>query len=585
VVFDNTVQAFIPGELPEAAANDISLMNNHLSCGACAGDFELSKCLEEGAVAGAKVASELKGAVASSGAVQPIASEMDSAEGLATDLEVLWTVPTDHEIGKGSRKHFHDLQNDVTVADIHLAAREGYLSVEHLKRYTTTGMGTDQGKTSNVNALAVMAELRGSSIADVGTTTFRPPYTPVTFGAIAGQYTDDLFLQERTTPMQAWHEANGAVFEDVGDWKRPWYFPRGDESMHAAVQRECLMVRQSVGLLDATTLGKIDIQGEDAAEFLNMIYTNAWLKLGVGKCRYGLMLNEHGMVFDDGVTTCIAPNHYHMTTTTGGAARVMGWLEEWLQTEWPEKKVFCTSVTEQWAVVALNGPNARAVLQKLTDQPLDNDAFPHMSYKEATIAGAPGRIFRISFTGEQSYEINVPARYGLHLWESLIEAGDEFDICAYGTEAMHVLRAEKGFIIVGQDTDGTVTPADLGMNWIVNDKKPDFIGKRSLSRSDTARAGRKQLVGLLTSDPQVVLPEGAHLVSELRDQTPMPTEGHVTSSYYSPNVERSIALGLVNSGLSRIGEQVNAKLMDGRTVPASIVEPCFFDTAGERTNG
>ena len=585
--FKDNLQAFVAKRNVAAgdAVDEVAQMNPHLMSGACDGEFALSACLVDGHRKGLMAAKgETSGKQSTIPTVQ-ISASAAAAEGICDELEALWTVPTTHAIGQGSRKHFHDLQNDVTVADIHLAAREGYQSVEHLKRYTTTGMGTDQGKTSNVVALAVMAELRGSGIADVGTTTFRPPYTPVTFGAIAGQYTNELFLQERTTPMHEWHVANGAVFEDVGDWKRPWFFLRGNEDMHEAVQRECRMVRQSVGLLDASTLGKIDIQGRDAAEFLNMIYTNAWLKLAPGKCRYGLMLNEHGMVFDDGVTSCIAPNHYHMTTTTGGAARVMGWLEEWLQTEWPEKEVYCTSVTEQWAVTAVNGPNARKLLSKLTDVSLEDEQFPHMSYQKAVVAGVPARIFRISFTGELSYEINVPARFGLHVWEALVEAGDEFDVCVYGTEAMHVLRAEKGFIIAGQDTDGTVTPLDLGMDWIVNKTKADFLGKRSLSRSDTAKSGRRQLVGILTDDPEEVLPEGAHLVSEVLSAPPMPTEGHITSSYYSPNAERSIAMALVTSGLSRKGEKVNAQLMDGRTVAATIVDPVFVDVEGERLNG
>jgi len=291
------------------------------------------------------------------------------------------------------------------------------------------------------------------------------------------------------------------------------------------------------------------------------------------------------MVFDDGVSTRLAENHFHMTTTTGGAARVMGWLEEWLQTEWPEKKVYCTSVTEQWAVAALNGPNAPKVLASLTDTPLDSESFPHMSYCEAMVAGVPARIFRISFTGEMSFEINVAARHGKHLWEALIKAGEPYDLCVYGTETMHVLRAEKGFIIAGQDTDGTVTPLDLGMDWVVNRKKPDFLGKRSLLRSDTARQGRRQLVGLLTDDPETVLPEGAHLVSEVLDSPPMKTEGHVTSSYFSPNVGRSIALALVENGLARKGESVKASLMDGSVVTAKITDTVFYDVSGERMHG
>ncbi|MBX2823205.1 MAG: aminomethyltransferase family protein, partial [Gammaproteobacteria bacterium] len=367
-------------------------------------------------------------------------------------------------------------------------------------------------------------------------------------------------------------------------WKRARYYPQGSETMDQAVLRETREVRSHVGMMDASTLGKIDIQGEDAATFLDRIYTNAWLKLGVGKCRYGLMLNEHGMVFDDGVTSRLGENHYHMTTTTGGAARVMNWLEEWLQTEWPELNVFCTSVTEQWAVVAINGPQARALLANVTDIDLSNEAFPHMSCRDAEIAGIQGRIFRISFTGELSYEVNVPARYGMHLWESLHRAGSEFGLCTYGTESMHVLRAEKGFIIVGQDTDGTVTPHDLGMSWIVKDSR-DFLGRRSLDRSDTHRPGRPQLVGVLTDDPELVLPEGAHLVDRVLPKPPMDTVGHVTSSYMSPNVGRSIAMGLVENGRERIGESLQARLIDGQVIPVTLAEPVFFDPEGVRGNG
>ncbi|MEP6147293.1 MAG: sarcosine oxidase subunit alpha, partial [Nisaea sp.] len=394
---------------------------------------------------------------------------------------------------------------DVTAADVQLAAREGYRSVEHLKRYTTTGMGTDQGKTSNVNALAILSDVLASDIPAVGTTTFRPPYTPATIGAYTGRNVGKLFEPIRKTRIDEWARANGAKFEHVGQWMRAWYFPKQGETFRQAIDREVKAVRDGCGILDASTLGKIDIQGPDAAEFLNRIYTNAWLKLGVGRCRYGLMLKEDGMVMDDGVTTCVGENHYHMTTTTGGAANVLSWLEEWHQTEWPDLKVFFSSVTEQWSVVAINGPKSRAVMQKLCeDVDFSAEAFPFMSMKEGTVAGIPARLYRISFTGELSFEINVPARYGLALWEALMEAGKEFDITPYGTETMHVLRAEKGFIIVGQETDGTVNPLDLGMDWIVSKKKPDFVGKRSLERESMSSPERKQLVGLLTEDPQTV---------------------------------------------------------------------------------
>jgi sarcosine oxidase, subunit alpha len=341
------------------------------------------------------------------------------------------------------------------------------------------------------------------------------------------------------------------------------------------------MVRESVGILDATTLGKIDIQGPDAVKLLNMVYTNAWTKLEVGRCRYGVMCNEHGMVFDDGVTSRIGEHHFHMTTTTGGAARVLGWLEEWLQTEWPEMQVYCTSTTEQWAVASINGPKSRDLLAELTDISLDSGNFPFMSWREATLAGVPARIFRISFTGELSFEINVPACYGLYVWEQLMEKGEKYDICPYGTESMHVLRAEKGFIIAGQDTDGSVTPHDLDMDWIVS-KKKDFFGRRSLARSDTSKSGRKQLVGLLTEDPNEVLPEGAHVVSEVRDRPPMPTLGHVTSSYMSPNLGRSIAMALIYDGRNRKEEKVNVRLMDGRVVTCRVTDYVFYDKQGDR---
>jgi sarcosine oxidase subunit alpha len=478
-----------------------------------------------------------------------------------------------------------DLQNDVTASDIQLAAREGYRSVEHLKRYTTMGMGTDQGKTSNINALAILSETLGAAIPEVGTTTFRPPYTPVTIGAFASRDLGDLLDPIRRTPTHGWAEKVGAPFEDVGQWKRAWYFPKPGESMHAAVNREVKAARTSIGIVDASTLGKIDIQGPDAVKLLNWVYTNAWNNLAIGRSRYGLMLDEAGMVFDDGVTTRIGETHYHMTTTTGGAARVLSWLEEWLQCEWPHYRVFLTSVTEQWATIGVAGPNARKLIAELTqDIPLDDESFPFMSLREGNVAGIPARVFRISFTGELSYEINVPTSYGLALWQALMTAGEKYDITPYGTEAMHVLRAEKGYIIAGQDTDGTVTPGDLGMDWIVSKKKGDFLGRRSLMRPDTMRENRKQLVGLLTQNPSEVIPEGAQIVAEVNPKPPTKMLGHVTSSYYSPNIGRSIALALIESGRQRIGQELLAALPD-RTIRVTVTEPRFFDLEGKRING
>ncbi len=547
-----------------------AINNPGFEAGACKATWSLPDCLSEGGEAGAAAAK----AAGFNGAQANPSPETNSPATGSTRPQ--WILPTDHPIGQGSKKHFHELHNDSTVADIQLAAREGFLSVEHLKRYTTTGMGTDQGKTSNLNALTVMSDLQNLPVPEVGTTTFRPPYTPLTFGSVVGHDRRELFVQKRKTAMHPWHDQNGAVYEDVGDWKRPFYFPKAGENMGAAVRRECLAARNAVGILDASTLGKIDIKGPDATSLLNMVYTNAWNKLAPGKCRYGLMLNEHGMIFDDGVTTCIDENHYHMTTTTGGAARVMGWLEEWLQTEWPENQVYCTSVTEQWAVATIAGPKSASLLTKLCDQPLDDESFPFMSMQSFTVAGIPARVFRISFTGDLAFEINVPARYGLALWEALMEAGHEFDICPYGTEAMHVLRAEKGFIIVGQDTDGTVTPKDLGMDWIVSKTKGDFLGRRSFNRTDTASENRKQLVGLLTEDPNFVLPEGSHVVEQLKDSPPMKMLGHITSSYFSPSLGRSIAMGLIRDGFNRMGKTMVVSLMDGGSQKVTVTEPVFL---------
>lgn len=492
-------------------------------------------------------------------------------------MRPLWLLPSP----AGLAKHFVDFQNDVTAADLLLASREGYQSVEHLKRYTTTGMGTDQGKTSNVNALAILAGSLAAPIPAVGTTTFRPPYTPVSFGTLAGRDVGALSDPVRVTPMHEAHVAAGAVFEDVGQWKRPWYFPRTGETMDEAVRRECRAVRQAVGALDASTLGKIDIQGPDAALFLDRVYTNAWGKLGIGRCRYGLMCREDGMVMDDGVTTRLGPDHFLMTTTTGNAAKVLDWLEDYLQTEWPGLRVHLTGVTEHWATAAIAGPRARELLAALAPGlDLSPESFPFMSMKEAEVAGLPARIFRISFTGELSYEINVPARHGAHLWTEILGLG----ATPYGTEAMHVLRAEKGYVIVGQETDGTVTPFDLGMGWIVSKQKADFIGKRSFSRRDTSRSDRKQLVGLLTRDPREILPEGAQIVADPGGAAPVPMLGHVTSSYWSETLGRSIALALLKDGPSLVDRIVHAPL-GSRTVACQVTRPVFYDPEGARLHG
>ena len=462
-------------------------------------------------------------------------------------FENIWLLPSNKVSGK--TKSFVDFQNDSTANDIKLALREGFKSIEHVKRYTTTGMATDQGKIANMHALGIISDITKTKMGELGTTTFRPPFTPLTFGALVGRNVKQFFDITRETPMHSWHKNNGAKFEDVGQWKRAWYYPINNENMHKAVQRESKAARECAGILDASTLGKIDIQGVDASEFLNRVYTNAWSKLGIGKCRYGLMLNEDGMVYDDGVTTRLGENHYIMTTTTGGAATVMGKLEDYLQTEWPELKVFLTSVTDHFATVSVCGPHSKKILEKVVKNiNFEDQEFPHMSFKEGIIDNIKCRVMRISFTGELSYEINIQANYGKAVWEKCMEAGKEFNITPYGTEAMHLLRAEKGFVIVGQETDGTVTPGDLQMDWIVSKKKYDFIGKRSLYRSDTMKEGRKQMVGLLTKNPNEVLEEGAQIVAEIKKNPPMNMLGHVTSSYFSPNLKKSIALAVIKNG-------------------------------------
>ena len=493
----------------------------------------------------------------------------------------IWLLPSNKTVSK--TKAFVDFQNDATAKDIKLALREGFRSIEHVKRYTTTGMGTDQGKLGNMNALGIISDTSNVKMSDLGTTTFRPPYTPLTFGTIVGRNVGEFFDAFRKTPMHDWHVQHKAKFENVGQWKRAWYYPKGNENMHDAVQRESKAAREGAGILDASTLGKIDIQGSDASEFLNRVYTNAWSKLAVGKCRYGLMLNEDGMVYDDGVTTRLSENHYIMTTTTGGAANVLGKLEDYLQTEWPELDVYLTSVTDHYATASVCGPNSKKIISKIIPNlDLSDENFPHMSFKNAKIGNIKCRVMRISFTGEQSYEINIQANYGKSLWEKCMDAGNEFNITPYGTETMHLLRAEKGFIIVGQDTDATLTPIDLQMDWIVSKKKYDFIGKRSLYRSDTIRDDRKQLVGILTDDPNEVLEEGAQIVADT-SKKPVEMLGHITSSYFSPNLNKSIALGVVKGGKNMMGQKLFIPMKD-KIINVKIADPVFLDKENKRLN-
>jgi sarcosine oxidase subunit alpha len=562
--FNEQRGCFLPGQSVQAER----------SVGACSGEFALKPSLDGGAAAGADAARAAGFKPGRKRTYKVAATEHGAAR-------LVWRVPARTRVSRAP-KQFVDLQNDTTAADLELAVREGFRSIEHIKRYTALGFGTDQGKLGNINGMAIVAAALGENPGGPGTTTFRPAYTPVTFGAIVGRELGDRFAPIRKTAMHPWHEAHGAEFEDVGQWKRPWFYPRPGEDMQRAVNRECRAARNGVAIMDASTLGKIDVRGPDAAEFLNRIYTNGWSKLAVGRCRYGLMLGEDGMVMDDGVSARLGEDRFYMTTTTGGAAGVLAWMERWLQTEWPHLKVHFTSVTDQWATIGIVGPKSREVLGKLCpDVDFDRDSFPFMSFREGTVAGVGARVFRISFSGELAYEINVPANYGQGVWEAAMAAGEAFDITPYGTEAMHVLRAEKGFIIVGQDTDGSMTPVDLGMDWILS-KHKDFIGRRSLARSDCVRADRKQLVGLLTEQPEQVLPEGAQLVDDAGVARPVPMIGHVTSSYFSDCLQRYIALAVVKGGHQRTGDTVQAPLNDGSVVQATIVSPVFYDPDGVR---
>ncbi|CAN7239398.1 sarcosine oxidase subunit alpha [Aminobacter sp. LjRoot7] len=566
VAFDDATKRFLPGTYAQDC----------VSVGACNGSDSLEDTVAQALEAGANAARDA-GAKSSKG----VALKVEASEG--------WTggmLGSGPGAGAGTTvKAFVDFQNDVTAKDIRQAVHEGMRSIEHVKRFTTNGMATDQGKTSNMHGLAIAAEALNKDIPAVGLTTFRAPYTPVTFGAIVNHARHGLFDPTRKTPTHSWAESHGAVFEDVGQWKRAWYFPRAGEDMHAAVDRECVTVRKSAGLFDASTLGKIEVVGPDAAKFMELLYTNPWEKLEVGRCRYGIMLREDGFIYDDGVVGRLAQDRFHVTTTTGGAARVMNHMEDYLQTEFPNLDVWLTSVSEQWAVIAVQGPNSRDIIAPLVEGiDMSDEAMPHMSVREGKICGVPTRLFRMSFTGDRGFEVNVPADYGRAVWEALWAEGQKHGACAYGTEAMHVLRAEKGYIIVGQDTDGTVTPNDAGLDWAVGKKKTDFVGIRGMMRPDLVAKGRKQLVGLKTKDPRTVLEEGAQIVENPKQAIPMKMIGHVTSSYWSANCDRSIAMGLVLGGRDRIGETLYVPMPDG-VIEVEVTGTVFFDEKGDRLNG
>ena len=497
----------------------------------------------------------------------------------STDHDKFWCVP----LPKGkSYKRFLDFQNDVAVSDIELALREGFRSIEHVKRYTTLGMATDQGKTSNLNGLQLVSDIENKVVPQVGHTTFRPPYTPVSIGAIVGREVGKHSKPTRKSPMHSWHEKNNAVFVDAGVWLRPRYYKQGNEGLFEASKREAKNVRQNVGVCDVTTLGKIDVKGPDAAEFLNRVYTNAWLKLPVGKARYGVMLREDGIVMDDGTTTRISENHYHMTTTTAQAANVLSHLEYYLQLVWPELNVNVVSTTEQWAGAAIAGPNSRKLLMKLfPNLDVSNEGLPFMGYKEADLFGVPAKIYRISFSGELAYEINVESDNGYFMWEKIMEVGKEFQIQPYGTEALSTLRIEMGHV-AGSELDGRTIPYDASLEGLVS-KKKDFIGKRSLNRSAFTSTDREKLVGVVPIDKTTSIPEGSYIVKDPKAKLPNPKLGHVSASCWSVEYDNPFSLAIIKDGKNMIGQKLFAMSpLKNKTIPVEIVSSHYVDPEGKR---
>jgi sarcosine oxidase, subunit alpha len=564
LIWNEVVNAFVPGRSAQAQT----------SAGACRGTFGLEAALNEGAATGAAAAAAVHG--------RDVPARTFVCDATArSSFGIVGACP----FTATRQAAFVDYQHDVTTKDLKLAVQEGFRAIEHVKRYTTTGMATDQGKTSNLNALAITAANSGKTIAEVGLTTFRQPYTPVSFGTLAGHNRGDLFDPIRRTPMDEWARQHGAVFEDVASWQRARYFPRAGEDMHQAVARECSTVRSAAGIFDGSTLGKIEVVGPDALEFLERMYVNPLRKLEIGRCRYGILLNEAGFIIDDGVIGRMTAEIFHVTTTTGGAARVLNMMEDYLQTEFPDLRVWLTATAEQWGVIAVQGPKSRQILLPLVEGiDMDENRFPHMAVREGRICGVETRLFRVSFTGELGFEINVPSGHGRNVWEAVWAETLRHGACTYGTETMHVLRAEKGFIIVGQETDGTVTPEDVGLGRAIGRHKRDFVGKRSLIRPDIAASGRKQLVGLSSKTSKTLLQEGAQITATTDPGPGTAALGHVTSSYWSATLKCPIALAMVADGRRRTGQTLYVP-MPGGSIAVNVVSPVFVDAKGERLNG
>ncbi|MEI7600212.1 MAG: sarcosine oxidase subunit alpha family protein [Aestuariivirga sp.] len=558
--YDEAVAGFVPG----------GFAPTHFGAGAMMGTFGLSAAVAEGANAGASAASS-----AGFGKTRPV-----YAPEHATDRTYA-ILPTWTPAYSAKGKAFVDFQSDVTIKDVKIAHQEGYRSVEHLKRYTTLGMGTDQGKTSNINALALMAEYRGITIPEAGTTTFRPPYAPLTMGAIAGRTVGAHFRPVRLSPLNDWHVKNGGIFIDAGLWKRAWYYAWAGNSPETAYVKEMELVRRGVGLADVSTLGKIDIQGSDSAELLNRVYVNGFAKLPVGKVRYGVMLNDDGIVLDDGTTARITENQFYMTTTTAQAGEVMSWLEYLLQMHWPELNVQVASLTDEWAGMAVSGPKAREALQlAFPEADLSDAALPYMGCKDIVFEGVTVRLLRMSFSGELAYEVHVAADYAISLWEHILKAAGSTGIKPYGLEALASLRIEKGHV-AGLELDHRNTLDDLGLGKMAG-KEKDYVGKALRFREDCQRPERWSLVGLELMEPDKKL-RGGSILFAATDEIKGHGRGYITSVTWSTELNKFIALGLFDGGLKHEGEEIIAAFpLKNEQARLKIVSPHFIDKEGAR---
>ena len=560
-VYDPHLACFVPGESVQSS----------FCAGAVRGVFDLKGCLHDGLEAGRRSVEAL--------GLRPVMPRQpDASDTPELRIEPIWEIPT-----TSRAKAFVDFQNDVTSSDLKLAVRENYVSVEHAKRYTTAGMATDQGKISNTNVIGLIASQLSVEPGSVGTTTYRPPYSPISFGAIAGSHDGPLILPLRTTPITQWHIDSGASMNEAGsNFRRPFYYPGPGEDMRSAVNREALAVREKVGIYDGTPLAKFELHGPDVTTFLNRVYTNSWDDLEIGQGRFGLMLHEDGRLLDDGVTFRLGENHYLLSAGSGTADAVYTHMVRLLQVVWPNLRVYVTTVTGQWANICVCGPKAREVLASTgIDINLDTNSFPFMSMREGQVAGKFSRVARVSYTGELSFEVNVRRRDGLAVWEALMDAGAAFGITPVGSETSGVLRIEKGYISAGAEGDGITNPFDAGMSWVVNMNKSDFVGKRSLVRDQSVGGLRQQVVGLLPQDEQFVMVEGSAIIEPKAVGEIPGFLGHVTASCFSPNINRSISLALLKNGRDRHGDTVTVSGLD-RTIEALVVPPVFIDAKGER---